>query len=176
MSKKIGKKMAFVWSQGISIIGYVSLLFLFVPGKPYLFLFALPFISFGIGSLFTLMMSMTSDVIDIDELNTGKRREGIFGAIYWWMVKFGLAIAGLLSGLILTIIDFNSGAPSQTYETMFSLRLFFSFIPLLGTLTAIWVMWDYDVDENKAREISAELAKRKAPKPSGNSAENKVSE
>jgi hypothetical protein len=37
-------------------------------------------------------------------------------------------------------------------------------------------MWDYDVDENKAREISAELAKRKAPKPSGNSAENKVSE
>jgi GPH family glycoside/pentoside/hexuronide:cation symporter len=59
---------------------------------------------------------------------------------------------------------------------MFSLRLFFSFIPLLGTLTAIWVMWDYDVDENKAREISAELAKRKAPKPSGNSAENKVSE
>ncbi len=176
MSKKIGKKMAFVWSQGISIIGYVSLLFLFVPGKPYLFLFALPFISFGIGSLFTLMMSMTSDVIDIDELNTGKRREGIFGAIYWWMVKFGLAIAGLLSGLILTIIDFNSGAPTQTYETMFSLRLFFSFIPLLGTLTAIWVMWDYDVDENKAREISAELAKRKAPKPSGNSAENKVSE
>jgi GPH family glycoside/pentoside/hexuronide:cation symporter len=162
MSKVMGKKKAFIWSQGISIIGYVSLLFLFVPGKPYLFLFALPFISFGIGSLFTLMMSMTSDVIDIDELNTGKRREGIFGAIYWWMVKFGLAIAGLLSGLILSIIDFKSGAPTQTYETMFELRLFFSAIPMIGTLIAIWVMYDYDVNEEKAREISAELAKRKA--------------
>jgi GPH family glycoside/pentoside/hexuronide:cation symporter len=162
MSKVMGKRKAFIWSQSLSIIGYVSLLFLFVPGKPYLFLFALPFISFGIGSLFTLMMSMTSDVIDIDELNTGKRREGIFGAIYWWMVKFGLAIAGLLSGLILTIIDFNSGAPTQTYETMFNLRLFFSAIPLTGTLIAIWVMRDYDVTEERTQEIRAAINLKKA--------------
>ena len=105
---------------------------------------------------------MTSDVIDIDELNTGKRREGIFGAIYWWMVKFGLAIAGLLSGLILTIIDFNSGASTQTYETMFNLRLFFSAIPLIGTLIAIWVMRDYDVSEERANEIRAEINQKKA--------------
>ena len=162
MSKVMGKRKAFIWSQSLSIIGYVSLLFLFVPGKPYLFLFALPFISFGIGSLFTLMMSMTSDVIDIDELNTGKRREGIFGAIYWWMVKFGLAIAGLLSGLILTFIDFNSGAPTQTYETMFELRLFFSAIPLIGTLIAIWVMRDYDISEERTLEIRAAIEQKKA--------------
>ena len=164
MSKIVGKKKAFIWSQSISIIGYILLWFLFVPGKPYLFLFALPFFSFGIGSLFTLMMSMTSDVIDIDELNTGKRREGIFGAIYWWMVKFGLAIAGLLSGLILTLVDFKSGAPTQTYESMFGLRIFFSGLPILGTLIAIWVMRDYDVTEERTLEISAELAKRKALK------------
>ena len=162
MSKIMGKKKAFLWSQGISIIGYILLLFLFVPGKPYLFLFALPFVSFGIGSLFTLMMSMTSDVIDIDELNTGKRREGIFGAIYWWMVKFGFAIAGLLSGLILTFIDFKSGAPTQTYDTMFQLRLFFSGIPILGTLTAIWIMNTYDVDEEKSSEIIAALTVKRA--------------
>ncbi|MBU3661570.1 MAG: MFS transporter [Bacteroidetes bacterium] len=161
MSKLMGKKKAFIISQLISIIGYILFWFLFVPGKPYLFIFALPFFSFGIGSLFTLMMSMTSDVIDIDELNTGKRREGIFGAIYWWMVKFGLAIAGLLSGLILSFVAFNSGADSQTAQSMFELRLFFSGIPILGTLIAIWVMKDYDVTEEKAREISAELHKRK---------------
>jgi len=100
MSKKLGKKKAFMISQSISILGYILLWFLFIPGKPYMFLFALPFFSFGIGGLFTIMMSMTADVIDLDELNTGKRREGIFGAIYWWMVKFGFGIAGGLSGLI----------------------------------------------------------------------------
>ncbi|HCI16575.1 MAG TPA: glycosyl hydrolase, partial [Candidatus Marinimicrobia bacterium] len=87
ISKKIGKKKTFLLSQGISIIGYLLFWFLFIPGKPYMFLIALPFFSFGIGGLFTLMMSMTADVCDLDELNTGKRREGILGAIYWWMVK-----------------------------------------------------------------------------------------
>jgi glycoside/pentoside/hexuronide:cation symporter, GPH family len=167
MSKVMGKKKAFLLSQGISIIGYILLYVLFVPGKPWLFLFALPFFSFGIGSLFTLMMSMTSDVIDIDELNTGKRREGSLGAIYWWMVKFGTAVAGLLSGLILSLVAFKSNAPTQTDETMFWLRIFFVGIPILGTLTAIWAMKDYDVDEAKALEVRDLIAKRKAPKPSG---------
>jgi GPH family glycoside/pentoside/hexuronide:cation symporter len=163
MSKVLGKKKAFLLSQGISIIGYILLFLLFVPGKPYLFLFALPFFSFGIGSLFTLMMSMTSDVIDIDELNTGKRREGSLGAIYWWMVKFGTAVAGLISGLILSLVSFQSNAPTQTDETMFWLRIFFVGIPILGTLTALWAMRDYDIDEVKALEIRNLLEKRKTP-------------
>ena len=109
----MGKKNAFMLSQGISIIGYVLLWFLMVPGKPWMFMFALPFFSFGIGGLFTLMMSMTADVCDLDELATGKRREGIFGAIYWWMVKFGFAVAGLLSGAIMSVVAFTPGAAVQ---------------------------------------------------------------
>mgnify|MGYP000965311397 CR=1 FL=1 len=109
--------------------------FLFIPGKPYLFLLALPFFSFGIGGLFTLMMSMTADVIDLDELNTGKRREGVFGAIYWWMVKFGFGIAGGLSGVILSVIGWESGGATQTEEALYGLRLFFSGLPILGTIT-----------------------------------------
>jgi len=162
MSKKVGKKKAFLISQSISIIGYIMFWFLFVPGKPYMFLFALPFFSFGIGGLFTLMMSMTADVIDLDELQTGKRREGVFGAIYWWMVKFGFAIAGGLTGTILTLVGFTSGAESQPENAIIGLRLFFTGFPILGTLIAIYVMWDYDITEEKANEISEALAKRKS--------------
>ena len=162
MSKKLGKKKAFLVTQSISVIGYIMLWFLFVPGKPYLFLFALPFFSFGIGGLFTLMMSMTADVIDLDELNTGKRREGTFGAIYWWMVKFGFGIAGGLSGAIFTVIGFDTGLEVQSESAITGLRLFFSGLPILGTLGAIYVMRDYEITEEKAKEISAELAARKA--------------
>ena len=162
MSKKIGKKKAFIVSQSVSILGYIMLWFLFIPGKPYLFLFALPFFSFGIGGLFTLMMSMTADVIDLDELNTGKRREGIFGAIYWWMVKFGFGIAGGLSGVIFSVIGWESGGATQSEEALFGLRLFFSGLPILGTLIAIYIMWDYDLSEEKAGEIRAKLETRKA--------------
>lgn len=164
MSKVMGKKRAFLASQSISIVGYILLWFLFIPGKPYMFIFALPFFAFGIGSLFTLMMSMTADVIDLDELNTGLRREGVFGAIYWWMVKFGFAIAGLLSGLILSLIGFNADAAVQTEESITGLRLFFSGLPILGTFIAILVMRNYDLTEERALEISAELERRKTNK------------
>ena len=162
MSKKLGKKRAFLLSQGISVMGYILFWFLFIPGKPYMFLFALPFFSFGIGSLFTLMMSMTADVCDMDELVSGKRREGIFGAIYWWMVKFGFAIAGLLTGLIMAFVGFNADAATQTDDAITGLRLFFSGVPILGTLIAMWVMRNYDLTEEKANEIKAQLQARKS--------------
>ena len=161
MSKIMGKKNAFLASQGISILGYILLWFLFIPGKPYMFLFALPFFSFGIGSLFTLMMSMTADVCDMDELNSNKRREGIFGAIYWWMVKFGFAIAGLLTGVLMSLVGFNPNLPIQTEAAVTGLRLFFSGIPIFGTLVAMLIMRNYDLTEQKAREIKIALDNRK---------------
>ena len=166
MSKKMGKKNAFMLSQGISVLGYLLLWFLFIPGKPYMFLFALPFFSFGIGSLFTLMMSMTADVCDIDELATGKRREGIFGAIYWWMVKFGFAIAGLLTGAIMSLIGFVPDAVNSD-SAITGLRLFYSGLPMAGTLAAMLIMRNYDLTEERANQITKELEKRKAFKPSG---------
>ena len=164
MSKILGKKRAFMVSQTIALFGYASLWFLFVPGKPWMFLLALPFHSFGIGSLFVLMMSMTADVIDIDELNYGKRREGIFGAIYWYMVKFGFAIAGGLSGVILTIVGFDGNLSVQPEGAITGLRVFFSAVPMFGTLVALWVMRDYDVNEEKADEVREILDARKAEK------------
>ena len=161
MSKKTGKKTAFMLSQGISLLGYVLLWFLMVPGKPWMFMFALPFFSFGIGGLFTIMMSMTADVCDLDELATGKRREGIFGAIYWWMVKLGFAVAGLLSGAIMSFVAFTPGAPLQPEGAVDGLRLFYSGVPILGTLLAMWIMRNYDLDEKRALEVHAEIERRK---------------
>jgi glycoside/pentoside/hexuronide:cation symporter, GPH family len=161
MSRKVGKKKAFMLSQGISLLGYVLLWFFMVPGKPYMFMFALPFFSFGIGGLFTLMMSMTADVCDLDELATGKRREGIFGAIYWWMVKLGFAVAGLLSGAIMAFVAFTPGAAVQPAGAVDGLRLFYSGVPIFGTLLAMWFMRDYDLDEKRALEVHGELERRK---------------
>ena len=165
MSKIMGKKKAFLLSQGISIIGYIMLWFLFVPGKPWLYIIALPFFSFGIGSLFTIMMSMTADVIDIDELNSGKRREGIFGAIYWWMVKVGFAIAGALSGVIIAFVGFNPDlATTEQQSAVDGLHAFFCFFPMAGTLVAMFIMRNYNVSKERANEIREELDKRKKNK------------
>ena len=165
MSKVLGKKKAFLVAQAISLLGYVMLYFLFVPGKPWMYIIALPFFSFGIGSLFTIMMSMTADIIDVDQLNTGKRREGIFGAIYWWMVKVGFAIAGALSGVIIGVVGFDPDlATIDQQSSVDSLHAFFCFFPVVGTLIAMYIMRNYNITEESAGEVRKELDKRKAEK------------
>ena len=69
---------------------------------------------------------------------------------------------GLKCGVIFSVIGWESGGATQSEEALFGLRLFFSGLPILGTLIAIYVMWDYDLSEEKAGEIRAKLERRKA--------------
>ncbi|HBQ60365.1 MAG TPA: MFS transporter, partial [Balneolaceae bacterium] len=118
--------------------------------------------AFGLGGLFTLMMSMTADVCDLDELNNGMpRKEGTFGAIYWWMVKLGQAIALVLGGLVLEIVGFDQNAATQSVETMTNLRIADIVIPAVTAGLAIWVMYSYGLTEDKAREIQDKLVERR---------------
>lgn len=157
MSQRLGKRKTFLVSQSISLVGYISFWWCFDPQNPYLMLLPLPLFAFGIGSLFTLMMSMTADVCDLNELNTGARCEGVFGAIYWWMVKFGFAIAGLFSGVILTLVGFDQNVAAQSTDTLQSLKLAYILVPMTGTLFAIWIMAGYDLSEQKAHDIRLKL-------------------
>ena len=161
-AQKYGKKITFLYSQSISLIGYILFWWSFSPENPYLMLIPLPLFAFGIGSLFTIMMSMTADICDLDELETKQRREGTFGAIYWWMVKLGAAFAGGASGLILSTIGFDQTVAVQTVDTLELLRLSYIAIPTIGTLTAILVMRNYDLDEQRANNIRAQLEARQA--------------
>jgi GPH family glycoside/pentoside/hexuronide:cation symporter len=161
ISQKIGKKNTFLVSQAVSIVGYALFWWCFQPGNPLMMFVPLPLFAFGIGGLFTLMMSMTADVCDLDELSTGSRREGTFAAIYWWMVKFGFAVAGLMSGLILKFVGFDQNLAVQTPHALAGLRLAYIIVPTAGTLLAMIVMLRYDLSEQKAHEIRRELEVRR---------------
>lgn len=162
LATKFGKRQAFIISTFISIIGYLLKWWGFNTTNPWLIFMPIPLMSFGIGGLFTLMMSMTADVCDLDELNNGMpRKEGTFGAIYWWMVKLGQALALVLGGLVLKLVGFDQNAAVQAGETITKLRLADITIPALTAFLAIVVMWKYDLTEEKAREIKAELVARR---------------
>jgi GPH family glycoside/pentoside/hexuronide:cation symporter len=162
LANKFGKRNAFIISTIISIIGYVLKWWGFSPSSPMLMFLPLPLIAFGLGGLFTLMMSMTADVCDLDELNNGMpRREGTFGAVYWWMVKLGQALALVLSGIVLKYVGFDQNVSTQSIETMNSLRLADIIIPSITAGLAIVIMWNYDLSEERAREIKEELERRR---------------
>lgn len=162
MSDKFGKRQAFIISTAISIIGYILKWWGFNPENPWLIFMPIPFMAFGLGGLFTLMMSMTADVCDLDELKNGMpRKEGTFGAIYWWMVKLGQAIALVLGGLVLELVGFDQNSATQSMETMTNLRIADIAIPAITAALAIWVMYSYSITEERAREIQKELVDRR---------------
>lgn len=162
LSTKFGKRKAFIISTVISIIGYILKWWGFNPDNPWMIFMPVPLMAFGLGGLFTLMMSMTADVCDLDELENGMpRKEGTFGAIYWWMVKLGQALALVLGGLVLKLVGFDQTASTQTVETMTNLRIADIVIPAVTAALAILVMWKYGLNEERAREIKAELVKRR---------------
>jgi GPH family glycoside/pentoside/hexuronide:cation symporter len=162
LSQIYGKKLTFLCSQAISILGYILLWWGFSPEIPWLMFLPLPLFACGIGGLFTLMMSMTADVCDLDDLETSKRREGTFAAIYWWMVKFGGAFGGLATGAILSFIGYDGGAAVHSESTLDLMRLSYIIVPCIGTILAILIMRNYDLDETKANQIRSELEARKS--------------
>jgi GPH family glycoside/pentoside/hexuronide:cation symporter len=162
MAQRYGKRATFMVTQSVSIMGYAAFWWSFNPSNPYLMFIPIPLFAFGIGGLFTIMMSMTADICDLDELETGERREGLFGAIYWWMVKFGLAFAGLLSGFILGVIGFDQNVAVQSEETLAQLRRAFIGVPVSGTLIALWAMRNYELDETAVSDIKLSLSERQS--------------
>ncbi|MGK0267478.1 MAG: GPH family glycoside/pentoside/hexuronide:cation symporter [Paraglaciecola sp.] len=162
MANKWGKRNAFIISTMISIVGYSLKWWGFDPGNPWMIFMPIPLMSFGIGGLFTLMLSMTADVCDMDELNNGMpRREGTFAAIYWLMVKLGQALALILSGVVLKVVGFDAALATQSVETMTNLRIADIVIPAGTAALAIIVMWKYDLNEETAHKIQEELLARR---------------
>lgn len=163
ISSRIGKRKTFIIATSITLFGSLIKWFCYDPMAPWKVLIPAPFIAVGMGALFTLMGSMIADVCDLDELETGERREGMFGAIYWWMVKLGMALAFGLSGFLLngTGFDVEFGG-AQTSSTFFWMRFVDVSIPAAASLIAIFSVASFKITEEKAYEIRSELEKRRS--------------
>ncbi len=162
VSSKIGKRKAFIFSTSVSILGYGMKWFCYNPAHPNMLLIPAPFIAFGLGGLFTLMGAMMADVCDVDEMETGERREGMFGSIYWWMVKLGMALAFAISGHLLNATGFNVElGGGQTERTLFLLRVFDITVPMLTSLIAVITICTFKVTEQKAQEVRKILEARR---------------
>lgn len=162
IATKIGKRRAFYVSTGISMVGYSLKWFVYTPENPWLVLVPAPLMAFGLAGLFTLMGSMICDVVDADELRTHERREGMFGSIFWWMVKLGQSVAIFGGGLLLvwTGFDVELGA-NQTPDAIRLMRLCDAFIPVIASAIAIWAVATYPITEEKAHDVRRQLEARR---------------
>ncbi len=155
---RIGKRRAFFIATGLSIVGYSLKWICYNPDLPWLVLVPAPLLAFGLGGLFTLLPAMVADVVDLDELNTHERREGMYGSIFWWVVKLGMAAALAGGGYLLNATGFDVAlAGEQTDRAIFLMRFFDMGIPIVASAIAIWAIATYPITEQKAREVREQL-------------------
>lgn len=162
LGTRIGKKRTFYAAIGMSMIGYALKWFCYTPETPWLLLVPAPFLAFGLGGLFTLMPSMIADVVDVDELQTHERREGMFGAIFWWVVKLGMAAALAAGGFLLNATGFDVALQGdQSERAIFMMRFFDAFLPFVTSAIAIWAVASFSITEERAHEVRLQLEARR---------------
>lgn len=163
---RLGKRTTFFLATGISMVGYALKWVCYNPDTPWLILVPAPLMAFGLGGLFTLMPSMIADVVDADELNTHERREGMYGSIFWWVVKLGMAAALAGGGFLLNATGFDvTLGGDQSERTIYLMRLSDAFIPSLASGLAIWAIYTFSITEEKAREVRKALELRRGEPP-----------
>lgn len=162
MATKIGKRRAFFVSTGISMVGYALKWVCYNPNYPWLIILPTPLLAFSLGGLFTLMPSMMADVVDLDELKTHERREGMYGSIFWWVVKLGMSLALVGGGYLLNATGFDVALEgNQSGETLFLMRVFDVFVPIITSAIAIWAVVTFPITEERAYEVRTALEQRR---------------
>jgi GPH family glycoside/pentoside/hexuronide:cation symporter len=106
--------------------------------------------------------SFMGDICDIDELETGRRREGLFAAVAIFIKKVEFALVGLLSGVLVKLSGFD-GALAQQPEAVLDRLRWFTFAPpiVIGALTFA-LAWRFPINQALMEGVRAALQRRRA--------------
>ncbi|HPF70611.1 MAG TPA: MFS transporter [Candidatus Krumholzibacteria bacterium] len=162
LATRIGKRHAFFVATAVAMVGYALKWVCYNPEIPWLVALPAPLLAFSLGGLFTLVPSMIADVVDMDELKTHQRREGMYGSIFWFMVKLGLSAALAGAGYLLNATGFDVAlGGGQAARTITLMRLCDAGIPIITSALAIWAVMRFPITEQKAHEVRQELERRR---------------
>ncbi|MBE9039723.1 MFS transporter [Oscillatoriales cyanobacterium LEGE 11467] len=165
ISRRVGKRAVYFMGMGIWIIAQAGLFFL-QPGQvPLLYVLAV-MAGIGVSTAYLIPWSMLPDVIDLDELKTGQRREGVFYAFMVLLQKVGLAI-----GLFLVLkalgwagyIESTAGqpAPVQPESALFAIRIAIGPLPTIVLIAGIVLAYFYPITQEVHTQILLKLQEKR---------------
>ena len=164
IKRKIGKKGMFYLFLGIAILGMAMMYtFVSIPAtKNNFFLLCLAqFIkSTGIITATGYMWALVPEVISYGEFTSGKRIAGIVNALTGIFFKAGMALGGVVPGLVLAWVGFNADAAKQTPLAEQGILWLVCVIPAILLLLAIWIISKYELSDEKMDEINKAIEAR----------------
>jgi GPH family glycoside/pentoside/hexuronide:cation symporter len=132
------------------------------PHFPMLSLLIGMFTQFGTIGFWMIVNSMKADVCDEDELMSGRRREGVYGALGNLLSKLASSSVFFLAGVVLQLIGFNAALGPQGTTTVIWLRVVYSGGPIVFLILCLWLLDRYPLDERAMQRTRATLEQRRA--------------
>ncbi|MBC8162147.1 MAG: MFS transporter [Roseiflexaceae bacterium] len=162
VSRRIGKKAVYIIGMTFWIL--VQSAFFFVqPDQVELAIALAALAGVGLATAYLIPWSMMPDVIELDELETGQRREGVFYGFMVLLQKVGLALGLYLVGLALQLQGFDQNAPAgqQPESALLAIRLMIGPVPTFILICGIVLAAFYPITKQKHEEILAQLRERR---------------
>jgi GPH family glycoside/pentoside/hexuronide:cation symporter len=162
IARRLGKKHGMMAVQVSAAAVFVATWWLYTPEVRWLQVFASGLIAFTSAGFWMLYSSILADVMDYDELETGKRREGAISACSSWIMKFGMAIAGWLTSEALARTGFDAAlGGDQSATTIFTIRFLLAAVPVAGLALAFTVLLRLGLTQEKMAEVRVALEARR---------------
>jgi glycoside/pentoside/hexuronide:cation symporter, GPH family len=165
LSKRVGKKVVYFSGMSLWILAAAGLYFL-KPGQIGLMYVLAVMAGFGVSVAYLVPWSMIPDVIELDELQTGQRREGIFYGFMVLLQKFGLALGLFVVGLSLEASGFKAATasggalPVQPESALQAIRFAVGPLPLVSLVLGLVLTYFYPITREMHAEILLKLKQR----------------
>ncbi len=164
VSKKLGKKAVYFMGTGVWIIAQAGLFFLQPKAVGLMYLLAV-MAGVGVSTAYLVPWSMVPDVIELDELQTGKRREGVFYAFMILLQKLGLAVGLFLLGQGLAWAGFREKIPchplpQQPDLALMVIRIAIGPLPTFFLILGLVLAYLYPITREVHDEILLKLQER----------------
>ena len=111
-------------------------------------------------ALWVLSWGMISDVIEVDEWQTGQRREGLHYGFAHFVQKGGAAITFVASGSILSAFGYVPEV-EQTATALLGIRLTCAVFTAIPTLLAVVLCWFHPMTDQRHHCLREALAARR---------------
>ena len=127
LCRRYEKRTVARWSILLVMIAGLSKWFCYSPGAGWWVVVPSALLAPGLAAVLMLGPSMVADLCDLDEAEHGVRREGMFVATYYWLLKGCTSAMMLLSGTIIALTGFKASAGAmQTPEAITAMRFWFT--------------------------------------------------
>jgi glycoside/pentoside/hexuronide:cation symporter, GPH family len=144
LSRKIGKKWCYNLGMGLVAVACLAIFLFARQGGPTLFYIIMAVAGIGFSTNYVMPFAIMPDVVELDYAENGVRREGAFYGIFNFMNKFGVAVANLINGLVLSAFGYVANA-SQTEGAKLGIQLLVGPIAMVFFVAGILTLSFYPI-------------------------------